>query len=368
MFGEIFVLTIVYLQDRKGQFFELDVPNQSDADFKRNFRVTRETFQFFVVELKGIEKKVTRWREPVSLPKRIAIALYVLGSSSEMRTIMNLFGVGESTVRLILVEFCEEVKQKLLSRFIDAYPPTQEKINEIVSGFQENWGFPQTYGCVDGCHIEISPPAVDAIDYRNYKGFYSLNVLAACDYRYRITYVNVGAPGKVNDSSIFEQSQLKRQHVDHKLFYDNSVRIDSVKVPVLLLGDGAFRLSQFMMKPFPFTVEMSEAQKRYNYLLSRTRRVIENVFGHLVARWRILSKALEFDIDNTKNIIICCCVLHNICNTMDDDPWKSWISDFEAAPPRSMGVRTEEDAHIEHGVWGKKVRETLANHLSSGDA
>lgn len=91
------------------------------------------------------------------------------------------------------------------------YPPTQEKVEEIIRGFG-HLGFPQCFGAVDGCHIEVNPPKTEAVDYYNYKGWYSTVLFAAVDYRYRFTYINVGSPGRCNDSTLFENSLLKVQH------------------------------------------------------------------------------------------------------------------------------------------------------------
>ncbi|XP_017490881.1 PREDICTED: uncharacterized protein LOC108379074 [Rhagoletis zephyria] len=133
-------------------------------------------------------------RKAIPLEKRVAIALYALGSSAEYRSIANLFGVGKSTVG-------------------------SEKINEYVKGF-EILGFPQCLGAIDGCHIEIHPSTEDAIDYHNYKGWYSTVLLALVDARCRFIYINVGAPGRCNDSQIYEKSTLKQQLQECRLLND----------------------------------------------------------------------------------------------------------------------------------------------------
>uniref|UniRef100_A0A0K8UBK9 DDE Tnp4 domain-containing protein n=1 Tax=Bactrocera latifrons TaxID=174628 RepID=A0A0K8UBK9_BACLA len=62
----------------------------------------------------------------------------------------------------------------------------------------------------DGCHIEIRPSASDAVDYFNYKGWYSMVLLALVHYRYSFLNINVGAPGRCNDCQMFEKTDLKR--------------------------------------------------------------------------------------------------------------------------------------------------------------
>lgn len=120
----------------------------TDDDFKLNFRVSRSTFRTLYNELPCLDKKMTKFRIPIPRDKRIAISLYSLGSSAELRTIGNLFSIGESTVRSILFEFIEAVISILLPKFVNAYPPTEDKINNIVMGFENEWKFIQVYGAI----------------------------------------------------------------------------------------------------------------------------------------------------------------------------------------------------------------------------
>ena len=115
-----------------------------------------------------IEKSDTPLRMAIPLDKRVAIALYALGSSAEYRTVSSLFGVGRSTVGEIVLEFCEAICNELGTR-INSYPPKTEHIINIVDGFAK-MGFPQCFGAVDGCHIEIQPKKEDAVDFYNYRG------------------------------------------------------------------------------------------------------------------------------------------------------------------------------------------------------
>lgn len=50
----------------------------------------------------------------------------------------------------------------------------------------------------------------------------------------------------------------------------------------------------------------------FNYRLSRARRVVENVFGILAARWRCFRKSLEVQPEFIDRIVLSSCCLHNM--------------------------------------------------------
>ena len=52
-----------------------------------------------------------------------------------------------------------------------------------TSEFELKFGMTQSFGCIDGTHIQLKRPCVNSQDYFNYKQFFSLNVQAVCDSR-----------------------------------------------------------------------------------------------------------------------------------------------------------------------------------------
>ncbi|XP_036340253.1 putative nuclease HARBI1 [Rhagoletis pomonella] len=264
--------------------------------------MNRKSFRKLCHMLIGMERRNTHYRKAIVLEKRVAIALYALGSSAEYRTMANMFGVGKSTVGRILIEFCHEVWKFLWPLYLKNFPMTEVKLREFINGFQ-SLGFPQVLGAIDGCHIEVHPAREDAIDYHNYKGWYSTVLLALVDARCRFIYINVGSPGRCNDSAIFESSHLKNEFLQCSLYKDMSKQISGVNFPVVLLGDSAFKLDEHLMKPFPFNIDQSLQQKKINFALSKCRRVVENAFGHLKARFRRVGKGLDNQMVNTTSII-----------------------------------------------------------------
>lgn len=97
--------------------------------------------------LPNLEKEINHLNQTIPLRKRIAIALYALGSSAEYRTIANMFGVGKSTVCEIVLDFCYEVWIVLKKIYLSSYPLTNTIVKNNIEGF-EKMGFPQCIGAI----------------------------------------------------------------------------------------------------------------------------------------------------------------------------------------------------------------------------
>ena len=91
--------------------------------------------------------------------------------------------------------------------------------------------------------------------YRNYKGFFSLNMLAFMDADYKFIWAYVGHYGSNSDSQLFLDCNLL-QHLEagtlrippvKPLLGDNTP--DRKEVPNFIVGDDAFPLGNWLKKP-----------------------------------------------------------------------------------------------------------------------
>ncbi|KAH7945967.1 hypothetical protein HPB49_018282 [Dermacentor silvarum] len=321
---------------RNERWFEKTLPHLGEANFRQSFRMTPATFRYLVDSLRGeLERQDTNMRLAVAVDKRVAIGLYRLRSTAEDATIAHLFGVGRSTVNVAYREFFAAVIKVLEPRWLRMV--RREEMPEHIRKFYAVSGFPQAIGALDGCHIAISPPAEHATDYYNYKGWHSIILLALVDHQYLFKYINVGSPGRCHDAYVYGRSELHNL-VASDFFKSPASEIEGTRVGPIILCDQAFPLTPNLLKPFANAVAGTR-EGIFNYQLSKTRRIVENAFGRLKARFRFTSKRMECKLRTAKQAIRSACVLHNICEALKDpieQQWEQELHDFNQHYPQPV--------------------------------
>lgn len=141
--------------------------------------------------------------------------------------------------------------------------------------------------------------------------------MAVCDYRYRFICIDVGAQGRQSDGGVFSSSPMGRRFAENQMNVPEPAEISpsGEVLPFTLLGDEAFGLKTWMTTPYPgkATGQLEHYKEVFNYRQSRARRVIENTFGIMVSRWRILKNAFEVATEHVDDIVKAIICLHNYC-------------------------------------------------------
>ena len=90
-----------------------------------------------------------------------------------------------------------------------ATPPSSgNDWKKIVADFEQLWNMTHCIGATDGRHIAMKQPAFSGSLWNNYKGFFSMILLAICDARYNFTAKDVGQCGSNNDSGVLLNSKM----------------------------------------------------------------------------------------------------------------------------------------------------------------
>ena len=192
-------------------------------------------------------------------------------------------------------------------------PTDPEDWKKIEERFRNRWNVPHAVGALDGKHIAIKKPKKPGSEYFNYKGYFSLVLLALVDADYKFLWVNAGASGSSSDAQIFTRSKLKRRIENGTLGLPPPEPLGSggPNLHYFLLGDDAFALMPWLVKPYS-RCQLTREERIANYRISRGRRVVENSFGILVKRFRVLLTTMEQRSKDVRDFVLTCVVLHNI--------------------------------------------------------
>lgn len=169
-------------------------------------------------------------------------------------------------------------------------PTTEDEWKSVAAEFADLWNFPNCVGALDGKRVLLQAPNNSGSVYYDYKQQFSLVLLALVDAHYRFLYVDVGATGRQSDARVFANSTLSSALEINTLHIPSAEPLPGthLKVPYVVVADDAFPMKTYLLKPYPGRLYDDQHSLIFNYRLSRTRRVVENAFGILVNRWRVL--------------------------------------------------------------------------------
>ena len=232
-----------------------------------------------------------------------------------------------------------------IANFFLQTPTTTEEWILIAEDFQKKWQFPNAIGAVDGKHILINPPTNSGSYYYNYKGTHSIILLAMVNANLEFTYADVGINGRASDSAAWDVSNLKSGIENNFLNIPTPATLpNSNKIaPYCILGDDAFPLKPYMMKPFAFR-NQDYGQKIFSYRLSRARRTVENAFGLLSNRFRVLLAPINLSPKKVESVILACLVLHNLLRKMSP----------EYTGPGNVDSESIEQGIVVEGNWRRQ--------------
>ena len=172
--------------------------------------------------------------------------------------------------------------------------------------------FPQAVSAIGCCHIRIEGPNKNPEDYINRKEYHSLVLQGLVDNRYLFRDIFLGWTGKSYDGRIFKNSPLYKEYQKRCLLPTNMLKqISNVELSPLILGDSAYSLENWLMKPYSDRGNLSPDEARFNLALSRSRVVVENAFGRLKGRFQCIAKRLDTTLEHTVNIVTTCCIQHD---------------------------------------------------------
>ncbi|XP_068082638.1 uncharacterized protein [Anabrus simplex] len=306
-------------RDKEGEFSTLyKCLKDDEVKFHGHFRMSRNTFSKLFKKVEPlITRKDTFWRPAITPMERLAVCLRFLATGDSFKTISYSYRLGHSTVHKIVKETCEAIIRAMIHEVMPH--PTEEMWKAKVKDFQERWNFPNCLGSVDGKHVVIQAPPNSCSQYFNYKKTFSVVLLALVDANYNFIAVDIGSYGKNSDGGVWAHSNIGKAFEQGALSVPGYTQLpgSSIEIPHVIVGDEAFPLKSYIMRPYPGQ-QLDRTKRIFNYRLSRARRVVENTFGILTQKFRIYNRRIQSKPESIDNIILATCVLHIFIRKYDD--------------------------------------------------
>ena len=219
--------------------------------------------------------------------ERLTLTLRFLATGETFVSLSYQFRISRSAISYIIQHVFKAIYKHMGPIYMQV-PSTEEEWLAIASVFETRWQFPNALGAVDDKHIVMRPPADGGPQYYNYKHTHSIILMAIARPDYECIYAdigtNVGVWNKCGISSAIEDKTLV-------IPSPRTLPVGQTGVPFVFLGNDAFALKSYMMKPYP-QPNLTTDKRIYNYRHSRGRRISENLFGILANRWRFYLSTL----------------------------------------------------------------------------
>jgi hypothetical protein len=320
----------------------------------------------------------------MTLDEKVAIFLYICRHGAGHDNAEDMFGRATDTVSRFYIHpsinagsvltvmgfraFNAVLKALVLlhQQIIEQPTPSQPVPSEILHNSKFFPYFKDCVGAVDGTHIHAHIPRSEQAAWRNRKGYISQNVFAACSFDLSFTFIHAGWEGSAHDTCVLKDAlQKKRFRPPQNRYY---------------LADAGFYNCDFLLIPYPKTryhlreyaksvnLRPETKEELFNLRHAQLRNAIERIFGVLKRKFKILTKAPEYEFQQQVNLVLALTALHNFIQQRDRygdadfedleefDTWDDWNP---PAPPTLATRATTAKSDME------KLRDVLAEQMWS---
>jgi hypothetical protein len=150
--------------------------------------------------------------------------------------------------------------------------------------------------------------APDLAAFQNRKGFYGIEILAACKANLEFVFFSTKHTGSTNDVVAIQDCEGSR------ILLGTSEK----KLPTGFygVGDEAFICTDILLAPWSGR-GLERDKDSFNFVLSAMRQCIERAFGSYVGRWGIFRRPLVFGAEKWGLVAGVCAKLHNFSSSRE---------------------------------------------------
>ncbi|XP_042484942.1 putative nuclease HARBI1 [Macadamia integrifolia] len=342
-YKKLFIRKQPYRGESLRGFIETErIISVSNRTCRSIIRMSRKTF-FSLCQLMQ-ESDFLRDSPTVRVEEQLVMFLQTIGHNLKNRKAVHDFGHSGETVSRYF--------NLVLGAVIKLYPillkplctTTHERISSNCRSFYPY--FKDCIGAIDGSHVPAWVPLDQHCRFRDRHGEISQNILAACDFNMKFTYILSGCEGSASDSRILEDA-LHRDGEGWILVPQGKFYLD----------DAGFANQKGFMRPYRNVCyhlkewrnsNQSPTNKKelFNLRHSKLRNVIERAFRLLKSKFTILKSQVEYPYKTQTRIVLACVLIHNHILTQNSaQEEEDFIAD-EEAEATTNGQTTQEETNM----------------------
>lgn len=307
-------------REERGFFHQLfkEISVEDTPAFFELMRMNKQNFRHLVDMLHcRLARRDTNMRHSIKPDEMCCLTLRFLATGESFRSLHFQFRLGRQTVSNAILDVCEGIYEELGPVFLKT-PKSRTEWEQIAAKFENRWNLPNVLGAIDGKRIILEQPNNSGSRYHDYKGADSIILMGVVGPEYEFINVDVGMNVRMSDGGNWSRNSFRKALEDES----NPLEIPPPKplpgrnmnIPHVFVGDDAFGLTSYLMKPYP-QIGLTEEKRIFNYRLSRCRRISENGFGILASRWRVFRKPLLLQPRSATCVTLAALTLHNWLRT-----------------------------------------------------
>lgn len=169
-----------------------------------------------------------------------------------------------------------------------------------------------------------------------------------------VTFSSISSAGCQSDGAVWTNSTFGLAMNADEIDFPPPKNIPGTNVilPLTFVADEAFPLGIHIMRPYARSYRnFGDAERVFNYRLSRARRVIENTFGIMSSRWRILRRDMCCGPETAEDIVKAIACLHNFLIVSEEDLAPSERTYCSASMVDREGI----NGNVIEGDWRREI-------------
>lgn len=363
-------------------------------DFRNYFRMDQQIYdKLLTMVTPFLRRQDTVMRKSISVTERLSLTLRYLATGRNFEDLKFSALMSPASISVAVLETCE-VLAYVLQSYIKVYllcyktcmlvyktyvlqftlhPNVHNHDDFFTSSFRRHKKIGSKFLNVlevDTISIIVSVPLMASIQkpahsgllFFNYKGFYSIVLMALVNSRKEFIMVDVGINGRVSDGGVLFYSKFGEQLEKNNLMLPESAPLPNTdeKFPYVFVADEAFALRTDMLKPYPQKL-LNEERYEYNKRLSRARATVENTFGILTSRFGVFQKSIMLEPDKSGIVVRACCYLHNFLSKQTNNHYQINEGGNEVNPLPNLNYTTRKNS----SNAAKEIREKFCRYFNT---